>query len=141
MAGVSGLRRFGWVAVLVGLAVLLILFTQLAAWNPWRYTHLMPYGRPMCVVAALTGAAGLLAEAVVRMLRGEVARRVGRSVGGVVALLVCVGGGCVGSVAWREHRDSRILRRSRQPVVVRDQAIHIRPEHPRGGQMDRIARA
>jgi hypothetical protein len=90
---VSGLRRFGWSAVLVGLAVLLVLFTLLAAWNPWRYTYLMPVGRPLIVVIALGGAAALVAAAAVRVLRGELERQVVGIGGALLALLVWVGGG------------------------------------------------
>jgi hypothetical protein len=72
---------------------MLVLFTLLAAWNPWRYTHLTPYGRPMIVVATLAGAAALVTVAAVRILNGAEVRR-GVGVGGaVVALLVCAGGG------------------------------------------------
>jgi hypothetical protein len=95
----SGPRRLRWPAALAGLAVLLLLLNQLAAWNPRHYIHLMPSGRPSAVVGTLTVAAALITTAVVLVLRGTVLRRVAGIAGGVAALLVGVCGGLGVTVA------------------------------------------
>lgn len=44
----------------------------------------------------------------------------------------------VGSVSRVDHRDSRVLGSGGKPIVIRGQAVNIRPEHARGRKVDSV---
>src|SRR5258706_11630032 len=91
-AAMSERRRWILAIVLCAVAVISAAGTILAAYNPWRLTHLAPLGSPSVVTAALFVAPLLIGIAVGLVVRDWMARGIVAGAALLLAAALCVGG-------------------------------------------------